>query len=191
MTHTALRFSFCCSWETKNITVSILQGTDSLYFSYIRKNRQDFPCLDNQRQRNYLYVCWRYLVALHKMTFRNRRCKIDYAIELPFPKETQWQNTFLRDKPSWNNSLVQFTGNLQEASSHNGMQGQCSLLPRSSLAPYGRAHVHAGRCWHSPKLAGHNPGVAPELQSSHNVMQWTNMPPSIFTRQFPKVKATF
>lgn len=200
MTRAVLPFSFCYSWETKNITLSILQDTDSLYFFCIQKNGQDFPCLDNQRQRNYLYVRWRYLVVLHKTTFRNHRCKVDYTIELSFPKATWRQNTFPMDKPWWNTELdavhKKRTGSLLPQwldQVLTGMQTECFLLPNTSLAYYNRAHIHAGMCWQTcgPKLAGCNPGVAPELYSSSSMMRWTNVHPSIFTRQPPKVKVTF
>lgn len=88
-TYTVLTFSFCGSCETKNVTLSVLHDTGSLYFSHIQNYRWGFPCFNNQRQRNYLYGCWRCSAVLHKTTFRNRICKVNYTIQLPFLKKPE------------------------------------------------------------------------------------------------------
>lgn len=63
---------------------------------------------------------------LHKTTLRNHRCKVDYTVELPFPKASQPEDR-IRDKPPWNTEL-----------------GAVHAEPTLSLLPQGLAEVLGG-----------------------------------------------
>lgn len=129
----SITFFFLSLLGNKNIPLSILQNTDSSYFSYIQRKGQDFPCLKNERQRKYFCECRRALVVLHRTTLSNHRCKVDCTAELPLPKASQAGDR-IRDKPPQNTEQdAVHTEPTPRTSSGPQWDAAHFLLPKASL----------------------------------------------------------